>query len=122
MFGLGDKKHLVGLDIGSSSVKLLELKGGRGSYQLVHFGHAPLHAEAIVDGALMDAAAVADTIRSLVQAHKVKIRDVATSISGHSVIMKKISLPAMSDKELHDQIREKVRSIMARIRFLEEAR
>jgi type IV pilus assembly protein PilM len=105
MFGFGGKKHLLGLDIGSSSIKLLELKGSRGSYHLVHFGHAPLHGEAIVDGALMDAAAVADSIRSLVQAHKVKTRDVATSVSGHSVIMKKVQLPAMSDKELADQIR-----------------
>lgn len=105
MFGFGGKKQLLGLDIGSSSIKLLELKGGRGGFHLVHFGHAPLHAEAIVEGALMDAAAVADTIRSLVQAHKVKQRDVVTSVSGHSVIIKKISLPAMSDKELADQIR-----------------
>ncbi|HEX7124979.1 MAG TPA: type IV pilus assembly protein PilM [Thermodesulfobacteriota bacterium] len=105
MFGFGGKRHLVGLDIGSSSIKLLELKGVRGGYQLVHFGHAPLHGEAIVEGALMDAAAVADTIRSLVQAHKVKTKDVATSVSGHSVIIKKISLPTMSDKELADQIR-----------------
>jgi type IV pilus assembly protein PilM len=105
MFGFGGKKHLLGLDIGSSSIKLLELKGSRGSYELVHFGHAPLHGDAIIEGALMDAAAVADSIRSLVQVHKVKTRDVATSISGHSVIIKKIQLPAMSDKELADQIR-----------------
>ena len=105
MFGFGGKKQLLGLDIGSSSIKLLALKGSRGGFNLFHFGHAPLHGEAIVDGALMDAAAVADTIRDLVQAHKVKLRDVATSVSGHSVIIKKISLPAMSDKELADQIR-----------------
>ncbi len=105
MFGLGGKKHLVGLDIGSSSIKLLELKPSRGGYQLVHFGHAPLHGEAIVEGALMDAAAISDTIRSLVAAHKVKTKEVATSISGHSVIIKKISLPAMTDRELAEQIR-----------------
>jgi type IV pilus assembly protein PilM len=105
MFGLGRRRLLLGLDIGSSSIKLLELKPARGGYQVVHFGHAPLHAEAIVEGALMDAAAVADSIRSLVQTHKVKTRDAVTSISGHSVIIKKVSLPAMSDKELGDQIR-----------------
>lgn len=105
MFGLGGKKHLVGLDIGSSSIKLLELKPSRGGYQLLHFGHAPLHGEAIVEGTLMDAAAISDAIRSLVAAHKVKSREVATSVSGHSVIIKKISLPAMTDKELAEQIR-----------------
>jgi type IV pilus assembly protein PilM len=105
MFGLGGKKHLVGLDIGSSSIKLLELKPVRGGYQLLHFGHAPLQGDAIVDGALMDAASVSDAIRSLVAVHKVKSREVATSVSGHSVIIKKISLPAMTDKELADQIR-----------------
>ncbi|MGZ6971637.1 MAG: pilus assembly protein PilM, partial [Thermoanaerobaculia bacterium] len=48
-------KNLVGLDIGSSAVKLVELREGKeGSYQLVRAGLETLSPEAIVDGSIMD--------------------------------------------------------------------
>ena len=93
----GKKKGLVGLDIGSSAVKAVELKaGGKGGdeYQLVNIGIEPLPPEAIVDGAIMDSGAVIDAIQRLFQRQKIKTTDVATSVSGNAVIVKKISLPA----------------------------
>ncbi len=99
----GRKKNVIGLDIGSSSVKLVELKEGRNGYQLESLGIAPLPPEAIVDGALMDSVTIIDTVRDLVTSNT-KTKDVVTSVSGHSVIVKKISLPFMSEAELTESI------------------
>jgi len=99
-------KNLVGLDIGSSAVKLVELKDAKGGgYRLVKSGLETLSPEAIVDGAIMDASLVVDTVNRLVSTANVRNPDFGTSLSGHSVIVKKISLPAMSPEELSESIR-----------------
>lgn len=98
------KKGVVALDIGSYSIKLVELKETKKGYRLVNIGEAPLPPEAIVDGALMDSGAITLTITNLIANTKTKTRDVVTSISGHSVIIKKISLPTMTEDELADSI------------------
>ena len=99
-------KNLVGLDIGSSAVKLVELKDVKGGgYRLVKSGLETLSPEAIVDGAIMDASLVVDTVNRLVSTANVRNQDFGTSVSGHSVIVKKISLPAMSPEELAESIR-----------------
>jgi len=97
-------KNLLGLNIGSSSVKIAELKPTKKGFQLINFGKISLPSEAIVDGALMNASAIVDAITELANSRKIKIKDVATSISGHSVIIKKISLPTMSAEELEESI------------------
>jgi type IV pilus assembly protein PilM len=102
----GSKKGLVGVDIGSSAVKAVELKpGGRGGeYHLLKLGLEPLPPEAIVDGAIMDSGAVIDAIQRLFTVNKIKTNDVATSVSGNAVIVKKISLPQMTQEELAESI------------------
>lgn len=98
-------RGLIGLDIGSHSVKVMELKEAKGgAWKLLKFGLQKLPAEAIVDGAIMNSAAVVEAIRDLIARHKIKTRDVATSVAGHSVIIKKITLPAMTEDELNDSI------------------
>ena len=97
-------KNLVGLDIGSHSVKILELKHQKSGYELKSFGVAQLPPEAIVDGVIMDSAIVVESIRNLVSNLKLKNRSVATSVSGHSLITKKIQLPLMTETELEEQI------------------
>lgn len=97
-------KELIGIDIGSSSVKMVQLKEARGSYQLVKLGLAMLPPEAIVDNAIMDSNAVVAAIRNLVETHKVKTKNVATSVSGHSVIIRKILLPIMTEEEMEASI------------------
>jgi type IV pilus assembly protein PilM len=94
----------VGLDIGSSSVKVVQLRETGKGYTLVNFGIEPLPAQTIVDGSIMNQTAVVDAIRSLRSALKIKTRDVATAISGHSVIIKKIKVPPMTPQELEEQI------------------
>jgi type IV pilus assembly protein PilM len=97
-------KPALGLDIGSATVKLVQLKEKRGGYMLQAFGSAPLPPEAIVDGALMNSAAIVQAIQDLVAEQKVKAREVAIGVRGHSVIIKKISLPRMSQEELDESI------------------
>lgn len=100
----GRKKGVIGLDIGSSSIKLVELGESKNGFKLQNLGISPLPPEAIVDGALMDSVTIIDTIRELINSTKTKTKDVVTSVSGHSVIVKKISLPLMSDAELEESI------------------
>jgi type IV pilus assembly protein PilM len=98
-------KLAVGLDIGSGSIKLCQLKPGKkGNYQLISFGMVQLPPEAIVDGALMNSTAVVDGIQELFASQKIKHKEVATSVSGHSVIIKKINLPQMTPEELEESI------------------
>jgi type IV pilus assembly protein PilM len=106
LFG-SKKKGVVGVDIGSSAVKAVEVKaGGKGGdeFQLLNIGIEPLPPEAIVDGAIMDSGAVIDAMQRLFQTSKIKTQEVATSVSGNAVIVKKISLPQMSNDELAESI------------------
>ena len=103
----GKKKGLVGVDVGSSAIKAVELKvGGKGrdEYQLLNIGIEPLPPEAIVDGAIMDSGAVIDAIQRLFQENRIKTAEVATGVCGNAVIVKKISLPQMSADELAESI------------------
>ncbi len=99
-------KGLVGLDIGSSSVKLVELSPkGRGGFELTHMGVAPVPNEAIVQGAFLNSGAIVDAIREALDKAKTRTKNVAAAVSGHSVIVKKVSLPQMTRAELEEQIR-----------------
>jgi type IV pilus assembly protein PilM len=97
-------KSLVGLDIGSSAVKAIELKPAGKGYKVTAFGSEPIPPDSIVDGAIIDAAAVADAIRRLFETRKIGTKDVAASLSGNAVIVKKITLPVMTGAELAESI------------------
>ncbi len=102
---LGKKSQLLGLDIGSSSIKLVQIKEAKGKYTLEKFGLQALEPEVIVDGTVMDETRVVGAIKELIRETGSKLTKVAVSISGHSVIVKKISLPPMPDDELEGQVR-----------------
>src|ERR1035441_3079910 len=89
-------KNCIGLDIGSSSVKVVQIKETSKGLVLVNFGFEPLPAQTIVDGAIMNQGAVVEAIRTLRDNLGIKGREVATAISGHSVIIKKIKVPPMT--------------------------
>ena len=98
-------KSVVGLDIGSSAVKLVELKERKGGdFQLQKLGLEALSPEAIVDGSIMDSALVVDAIQKLNRETGTKTASYATSLSGHSVIIKKIQVPAMDEDELAESL------------------
>ena len=104
MFGLNKSKAIVGLDIGSSAVKAVELKPAGKGYRVSAFGSEPVPPDSIVDGAIIDGTAVADAIRRLFEGGQFKSKDVAASLSGNAVIVKKINLPVMTDAELSESI------------------
>lgn len=86
-------------------MKLLELEVDRaGKHRLKHFGVAPLPPEAIVDGAFMNTTAIVSTVRELLARHKVKTKEAVVGVSGNSVIVKRISLPLMTQEELDESI------------------
>ncbi|HEX8031635.1 MAG TPA: type IV pilus assembly protein PilM [Vicinamibacterales bacterium] len=97
-------KSLVGLDIGSSSVKAIELKPSGKGYRVSALGVEPVPPDSIVDGAIIDGGAVADAVRRLFSNKKFKAKDVVASLSGNSVIVKKITLPTMTQAELAESI------------------
>src|SRR5438067_4202714 len=104
VFGLGKSKAVIGLDIGSSAVKAVELRQVGKGWKVVAFGIQPVPPDSIVDGAIIDGAAVADAIRRVFENKHFKTKEVAASLSGNAVIVKKISLPVMTEAELAESI------------------
>src|SRR6185437_11523099 len=96
------KKNLVGLDIGSSSVKAVELQKKGNTLHLVSLGFENLQADTIVDGQIMELNNVSNVINSIFNEHQIKTSRVAAGVSGHSVIVKNIVLPQMSEDELQE--------------------
>jgi type IV pilus assembly protein PilM len=101
---LKKSKPLVGLDIGSSSLKAVELTKVKKGYQLTGFAHEALGPDAVVDGAIMDAKAVSESIKQSFAAAKFKPKGVATGVSGHSVIVKRVVVPAATPDEVDTSI------------------
>ena len=97
-------KSLVGLDLGSSAVKAIELKPVGKGYKVTAFGSEPIPPDSFVDGAIIDGAAVVAAVLRLFESRKIKTREVAASLSGNAVIVKKISLPVMTEAELAESI------------------
>jgi type IV pilus assembly protein PilM len=104
MFGRGKPQALTGLDIGSTSVKAVQLKRAGAGYQLVAAGMEALPRDVVVDGAVVDAQGVAEKINAVFAAHGISSTGVATSICGHSVIVKRLPMPLMTEMELFDQL------------------
>jgi len=104
MFGLGGSKNIVGLDIGSSAIKAVELKKSRAGLELAHLGMEPLATDVVVDSMIMDSPTVSSAISKLFATGAIKAKLVATSVSGHSVIVKRITMPTMPEDELADSL------------------
>ena len=100
----GKKDHLVGLDIGSRSLKAAEIEETKRGRNLKRFGITEIPAGAIEDGTINDPEAVAEAIRQLLKAYNIKERNVAISIGGYSVIVKKIAVQTMDEQQLQDTI------------------
>ena len=101
----GKAKTVIGLDIGSSAVKAVELKASGKTYRVTAYGVEPVPPDAIVDGAIIDATSVSDAIRRVFDGNKAfKTKEVCASLSGNAVIVKKITLPVMTENELSESI------------------
>jgi type IV pilus assembly protein PilM len=99
----------IGLDIGSSSIKLVQIKHGRKSKSLQNFGIEPLLPGAIVDGAITNPGAVVESIRSLTKRIHLRGKDVALAVSGNSVIIRRLQIPAMQGPALAEQMEWEVK-------------
>jgi type IV pilus assembly protein PilM len=104
-FFSGSKK-IVGLDIGSSSLKLAEVISTSNGYVLNKFFQIPLPKGIIVEGVLADARELSVRVKELFKDSGLRRRGIATSLSGNSVIIKKVTFTQMNETELRDLIRD----------------
>lgn len=100
----GKKQGVAGLDIGSSSIKMVELDGKANNLNLVSLGFENLPDDSIIDGQIMELNVVSNCIQNVCSNHQVNAEQVVTGVSGHSVIIKNIVLPPMSPEELEESI------------------
>jgi len=100
----GKKEHLVGLDIGSRTIKAAEIVITNRGHRLKKFGVIDIEADVIQEGEIKDPEAVAVSIRKLFKEAKLKEKNVATSIGGYSVIVKKINVQSMPEDQLQETI------------------
>ncbi len=100
----GKKDHLVGLDIGSGAIKICEIIGEKPNYVLNKFGLMEIPNGLIEEGNIKDVGEVSTIIKQLLSKYGVKENNVAMAIGGYSVIVKKITVQAMEDDLLHENI------------------
>lgn len=100
------KNQLVGLDIGSHAIKIVEIEETKKGRFLKNFGMIGLPREAIVEGAIKEIEIVSSAIKNLYKNLKISNKNVATSISGYSVIVKKISIAKRGQAELESSIQD----------------
>jgi type IV pilus assembly protein PilM len=103
---LSGKKSLVGLDIGSSSIKLAEVISNSKGHYLNCFSEILLPKGVIVDGILADAVTLSAKIKEIFKLSKCGRKGIVTSLAGNSVIIKKVTLEQMNEDELRDLIRD----------------
>jgi len=97
-------KKMIGVDVGTSSVKLVELEEVKGGYKLKNFGIAKLPRETIVNGVVINAEPLIQAVKGLISNLKISCKDVAFAVSCHPVIIKKITLPLMTEDSLEPVI------------------
>ncbi|WP_066959421.1 pilus assembly protein PilM [Microbulbifer sp. Q7] len=98
-------KAMLGLDISSTSVKLLELSRSGDKYRVESYATEPLPPNAVVDKNINDVGAIAEAIRKVVRRSKTRLRQAAVAVSGSAVITKTLDMPAdLSDDALEAQI------------------
>jgi type IV pilus assembly protein PilM len=103
---ISGKKSLVGLDIGSSSIKLAEVISNSKGHYLNRFSEVSLPKGVIVDGILADAVTLSAKIKEIFKISKCGRKGIVTSLAGNSVIIKKVTLEQMNEEELRDLIRD----------------
>ena len=100
----GREEGFVALDIGSSSIKMVEAVGEKNGYRLVNLGILPLPSTAVQNNMVMEKEIVAKTIQNLIRANGVKATKVISVVPGRAVMIKKIQLPTQEEKELEANV------------------
>jgi len=94
----------LSVDIGSSSIKVLEMSGHMGQLRLTNAAVLPTPAAAIQNNMVYETNAVAEATRTLIESHKMRASRVITAVPGPAVIIKRVQLPAQSAQELENTI------------------
>lgn len=103
---ISGKKQVVGLDIGSNSLKLMEIIDSGSGSVMNRFIQKPLEKGVIVDGSIADLGKLVEAIKDLFKNSSCQRKGIVTSLSGHSVIVKKATFPFMEDQELREMIHD----------------
>jgi len=103
----------IGLDVGSSAIKLVQLQGSKNGIALYKAGSAPTPHEAVKGGVIVDPLAVAKAIGSLLEALQVEGSAVAAGIAGPTVVVREVPLPTMSDRQLRKSIQWEARNYIS---------
>lgn len=98
------KNQLVGIDIGSHSIKVAEVEDSKQGMVLKNFGMIALPSEAIMEGSIKEMEIVSAALKNLLKNLRIKNKNLATSISGYSVIVKKITIPQKGEEDLEKSI------------------
>jgi len=101
----GRKSTVIGLDIGSGFVKVVEVDHSGDQPEVVRVAMRPLLPDAIVEGEIMDYGLVSDAVRGLFQEMGIKGAEVVTAVGGHDVIIKKIAMDRMKESDAREVIR-----------------
>jgi len=98
------KNQLIGIDIGSHSIKIAEIEDSKKGMILKNFGMIGLPQESVVEGSIKEMEIVSAALKNLIKNLKIKNKNVATSISGYSVIVKQITIPEKGEEDLEGSI------------------
>lgn len=109
---MGGGSGYVALDIGSTSVKMVEASVDKSGYRILSLGLLPLPDNAIQNNMVVESKAVADTIRKLMQDNGVKAKQVISAVPGRAVIMKKIQMPKQEKAELENNIEFEAQNVI----------
>lgn len=100
---------VLGLDIGSDTIKVVEMAKGRGGFQLLNYGITPTPPEAVAHGDVQDPEMLGEAIKQLLNARRIKTRTVVSSVQGQqSLVVRIIDLPRCDPKELADTMQFEV--------------
>ncbi|MBL4687752.1 MAG: type IV pilus assembly protein PilM [Nannocystaceae bacterium] len=102
-------KQCIGLDIGTSAIKLVQVKVSRRGMALTNFGIEPVPPQSIVDGVVMNHRALVDALRNLASRIHLRGKSMAIAVSGNAVIIKRLTIPAMDGPALEEQMEWEVR-------------
>ncbi len=101
---LSQNELVVGIDIGSHAIKVCQLKRTSSGHAIMTLGSTVLPEGAVEDGTLNDPEVVSKAISDLFRNLKIKNKKIGFSISGYSVIVKKVNLAVMEDAQLEEHI------------------
>jgi len=97
-------QHAVGIDIGSHTIKVVQVVANRNGYQLTHAGSTPTPAEAVKQGVIDDRPAVAEALNALLRTLGLNTPWVVAAVAGPTVVVRQVRMPIMPEHQLRKSI------------------